>query len=94
MVISAQTMISTMLPVAPRPEAGMPLMPISPPSQLCLRTKPVNRKFTPIVVTARKSLRTRSDAKPTTMPSRLPTTAPATSASTRLWVATAVSAAA
>ena len=23
----------------------MPLMPISPPSQVCLRTKPTNRKF-------------------------------------------------
>ena len=63
-----------MLPAAPRPVAGMPLIPISPPSQACLRTKPMNRKFTPMVVTARKSVRTRSEAKPTTMPSRLPVT--------------------
>ena len=61
-----------MLPRAPNPVGGIPLMPISPPSHACLRTKPVNRKFTPMVVTARKSERTRSEAKPTANPSRLP----------------------
>ena len=72
MVAAANSRIMTMLPTAPRPVGGIPLIPISPPSQACLRTKPTNRKLTPMVVTARKSERTRSEAKPTTMPSRQP----------------------
>ena len=72
----------------------MPLIPISPPSHACLRTKPVNRKFTPIVVTARKSLRTRSEAKPTTIPASAPTAVAQTSESGKFRVAIMVSAAA
>ena len=83
-----------MLPDAPRPVPGIPLMPISPPSQACFRTKPTNRKFTPMVVTARKSVRTRSDAKPTMNPSRLPVTSAATIASGTLPVPTIANAAA
>ena len=69
-------------------------MPISPPSQPCLRTNPVNRKFTPIVVTARKSLRTRNEAKPTTIPSSAATAAALTSESGTLRVAIMIKAAA
>ena len=83
-----------MLPAAPSPVAGIPLIPISPPSQACLRTKPMNRKLTPMVVTARKSERTRSEAKPTMIPSRLPVTSAAAIASGTLAVATIASAAA
>jgi hypothetical protein len=46
----------------------MPEMPSSPPSHFCLRTKPRKTKPMPIVVTARKSWRTRSDVSPTTIP--------------------------
>src|SRR6516164_4698640 len=64
MVAAANSRIITILPSAPSPDPGMPLMPISPPSQPCLRTMPMNRKFTPIVVTARKSVRSRIGAGP------------------------------
>ncbi len=47
-----------------------------------------------MVVTARKSERTRSEAKPTMMPSRLPVTSAASIASGTLAVATMASAAA
>ena len=94
MVAAANNRIMTMLPEAPNPVGGIPLIPISPPSQACLRTKPVNRKLTPMVVIARKSERTRSEAKPTTTPSRLPVTRAATSANGTLAVATMASAAA
>ena len=69
-------------------------MPISPPSHACLRTKPVNRKFTPIVVTARKSLRTRSEAKPTTTRASAATAVALTSESGTLRVAIMIKAAA
>ena len=36
MVAHANNRIMIILPAAPRPEAGMPLMPISPPSQRLL----------------------------------------------------------
>ena len=45
--------------------------PISAPSQFCLRTTPMKTKPTPMVVIAKKSARTRSDARPTNRPRRL-----------------------
>ena len=65
-------------PGRPKATEGIPEMPTSPPSASWLRTKPTNRKVTPMVVMARKSWRTRSDAMPTTNP-----TAPATPAAGR-----------
>src|SRR6516164_4466933 len=61
MVASAQARMSSALPSLPRPEGGMRLIPISAPNHACLRTKPTNRKLTPMVVTARKSWRSRSE---------------------------------
>ena len=46
----------------------MPAIPISPPKISCFLTIPVNKKTTPMVVIARKSWRTRSDATPTIKP--------------------------
>ena len=59
----------------------MPEMPSSPPSHFCLRTNPRNTKPMPMVVTARKSWRTRSDVRPTTMPMAPAMSVPANSVS-------------
>ena len=72
----------TSRPGRPKATEGMPEIPTSPPSASCLRTKPTNRNVTPMVVMARKSWRTRSDAMPTTNPTAPATAAAGTSAST------------
>ena len=69
------TSASASSPGRPNATWGMPEIPTSPPSASCLRTMPTKRNVTPIVVMARKSWRTRSDAMPTTNP-----TAPASAA--------------